>query len=57
MDQFNERCKDTVIELANWDTSKVRDKLQRDIEAHVATVRATKLDELATLYEVCKVVT
>ncbi|CAM8957342.1 unnamed protein product [Rhodiola kirilowii] len=51
MDQFNERCKDTVIELANWDTSKVRDKLQRDIEAHVATVRATKLDELATLYE------
>ncbi|CAM8920411.1 unnamed protein product [Rhodiola kirilowii] len=51
MDQFDERCKDIVIELANWDTSKVRDKFQRDIEAHVAAVRSAKLAELATLYE------
>ncbi|RVW51979.1 Protein ROOT HAIR defective 3-like 1 [Vitis vinifera] len=42
---------DAVIEQANWDTSKVRDKLRRDIDAHVAAVRATKLSELTALYE------
>ncbi|WJZ94374.1 hypothetical protein VitviT2T_013242 [Vitis vinifera] len=51
MTQFDEECADAVIEQANWDTSKVRDKLRRDIDAHVAAVRATKLSELTALYE------
>lgn len=43
---------DAVIDQANWDSSKTRDKLTRDIEAHIAVVRASKLAELTTLYEV-----
>lgn len=41
-----------VIEQAKWDTSKTREKLQRDIEAHISAVRTAKLSELTTLYEV-----
>ncbi|XP_059638453.1 protein ROOT HAIR DEFECTIVE 3-like [Cornus florida] len=48
---FDEECADANIEQANWDYSKVRDKLQRDIDAHVAAVRAAKLSELTNLYE------
>lgn len=44
---------DAAIELANWDSSKVRDKLRRDIDAHIASVRATKLSDLIAHYEVC----
>lgn len=43
---------DVVIEQANWDASKAREKLQRDIDAHVASIRAAKLSELTTSYEV-----
>lgn len=43
---------DAAIEQANWDPSKARDKLQRDIDAHVASVRTAKLSELNALYEV-----
>ncbi|KAI9079197.1 hypothetical protein K1719_038802 [Acacia pycnantha] len=35
MAQFDEACADIVVEKANWDTSKVREKLHRDIDAHV----------------------
>ncbi|XVF86825.1 hypothetical protein PTKIN_Ptkin18bG0073600 [Pterospermum kingtungense] len=48
---FDEGCADAVVELANWDSSKVRDKLRRDIDAHVAAVRAAKLSELTSSYE------
>ncbi|XP_057505001.1 protein ROOT HAIR DEFECTIVE 3-like [Actinidia eriantha] len=51
MTQFDEACSDVIIQEANWDSSKVREKLQRDIYAHVAAVRAAKLSELTTLYE------
>ncbi|QHN94804.1 hypothetical protein HN51_042670 [Arachis hypogaea] len=51
MAQFDEACADVVIEVADWDTSKVREKLRRDIDAHVASVRAAKLSELTTTYE------
>ena len=44
---------DVAIDQANWDSSKVREKLQRDIDAHVASVRATKLSGLVAQYEVC----
>lgn len=43
---------DAVIEQVNWDMSKVRDKLRRDIDAHIASIRAAKLSEIITLYEV-----
>ncbi|XP_044486885.1 protein ROOT HAIR DEFECTIVE 3-like isoform X2 [Mangifera indica] len=49
--QFDKACADVVIEQANWDTSKVRDKFQRDIDAHIASVRAAKLAELNTQFE------
>ncbi|KAF5745491.1 Root hair defective 3 GTP-binding protein (RHD3) isoform 2 [Tripterygium wilfordii] len=48
---FDEGCADVVIQLANWDTSKVRDKLRRDIDAHVESVRVSKLSELTSVYE------
>ncbi|XP_048331744.2 protein ROOT HAIR DEFECTIVE 3 [Ziziphus jujuba] len=48
---FDEGCEDAVIQQANWDTSKVREKLRRDIDAHIASVRAAKLSELTALYE------
>ncbi|KAK9923614.1 hypothetical protein M0R45_032022 [Rubus argutus] len=51
MARFDEGCADAVIKQANWDTSKVRDKLKRDIEAHIASVRAAKLSEITSLYE------
>ncbi|XP_061371102.1 protein ROOT HAIR DEFECTIVE 3 homolog 1-like [Gastrolobium bilobum] len=51
MAQFDEGCADVVIEIANWDTSKVREELQRDIDAHVASVRAAKISELTSSYE------
>ncbi|KAG4931279.1 hypothetical protein JHK84_048271 [Glycine max] len=52
MVQFYEACTDVVIEQTNWDTSKVREKLLRDIDGHVAIVRATKISELTSSYEV-----
>ncbi|KAL0908035.1 hypothetical protein M5K25_022500 [Dendrobium thyrsiflorum] len=51
MSVFNEGCKDANIEQAAWDSSKVREKLRRDIDAHVTSVRKAKLSELASLYE------
>ncbi|KAL5579496.1 hypothetical protein UlMin_011938 [Ulmus minor] len=48
---FGDRCADAIIEQANWDTSKVREKLRRDIDAHVSSVREAKLSELTSLYE------
>ncbi|KAK7349247.1 hypothetical protein VNO77_06459 [Canavalia gladiata] len=51
MAQFDEACADVVIEQTNWDTSKVREKLRRDIDAHVVAVRAAKISELTSSYE------
>ncbi|MCD7468471.1 hypothetical protein HAX54_006686 [Datura stramonium] len=49
--EFDKGCSDAAIRHANWDVSKVRDKLHRDIEAHVSSVRNDKLSELKTTYE------
>ncbi|VVB00243.1 unnamed protein product [Arabis nemorensis] len=49
--RFDKGCEEAVIEQANWDTSKTREKLQRDIDDHIDSVRAAKLSELTTLYE------
>ncbi|XP_075492309.1 protein ROOT HAIR DEFECTIVE 3-like isoform X1 [Primulina tabacum] len=51
MSQFDKATADADINLANWDSSRVREKLQRDIDAHIAEVRAAKLSELTTKYE------
>ncbi|KAL3639767.1 Cell wall protein rhd3 [Castilleja foliolosa] len=51
MSQFDEASADVHIDQANWDSSKVRDKLKRDIDAHISTVRAAKLSELTAMYE------
>ncbi|CAA7012778.1 unnamed protein product [Microthlaspi erraticum] len=51
MCQFDKGCEEAVIEQANWDTSKTREKLQRDIDAHIDSARAAKLSELTTLYQ------
>lgn len=48
---FDKGCADAVIEQAKWDTSRVREKLLRDIDAHVASVRDAKLSELTKAYE------
>lgn len=48
---FDEGCADAVIEQANWDTSKARSKLIRDLDEHIASVRAAKLAELTSHYE------
>ncbi|KAG5248636.1 protein ROOT HAIR DEFECTIVE [Salix suchowensis] len=51
MAHFDEWHADAVIEQANWDTSKARDKLRRDIDAHIASVHAAKLSELTSSFE------
>ncbi|KAL3512121.1 hypothetical protein ACH5RR_024838 [Cinchona calisaya] len=49
--QFDEACADAIFDQANWDSSKVRDKLRHVIDAHVATVRTAKLSELTSTFE------
>ncbi|XP_008808503.1 protein ROOT HAIR DEFECTIVE 3-like [Phoenix dactylifera] len=51
MSKFENGCKDAAIEQARWDPSKFREKLRRDIDAHVASVCAAKLSELSAQYE------
>ncbi|KAL6559965.1 Cell wall protein rhd3 [Orobanche gracilis] len=51
MSQFDETSAEEDIDQANWDSSKVREKLRRDIDAHIAAVRDSKLSELTTMYE------
>ncbi|KAJ6410574.1 hypothetical protein OIU84_007343 [Salix udensis] len=49
--EFDKGCEDASIRQANWDASKVREKLSRDIETHAASVRSTKLTEMIAKYE------
>ncbi|XP_077226523.1 protein ROOT HAIR DEFECTIVE 3 homolog 2-like isoform X1 [Tasmannia lanceolata] len=42
---------DVAIRQSDWDASKARDKLRRDIKAHAASVRSAKLSELVAYYE------
>ncbi|XP_044348906.1 protein ROOT HAIR DEFECTIVE 3 isoform X1 [Triticum aestivum] len=51
LEKFDKGSEDATIQQVNWDPSKVKDKLKRDIEAHVVSVRATKLSELCATYE------
>lgn len=49
---FDERCADVVIEQAKWDTSSVRERLRSRIDAHVGSVRDTKVSELTKAHKV-----
>ncbi|XP_015069954.1 protein ROOT HAIR DEFECTIVE 3 isoform X3 [Solanum pennellii] len=51
MTHFDEECSDAIIDQAKWDSSRVKDKLRRDVDAHIAEVRSAKLAEVTTLYE------
>ncbi|KAG0493070.1 hypothetical protein HPP92_006468 [Vanilla planifolia] len=51
MSKFDEGSKDVAIEQADWDSLKVREKVWRDIDCHVVSVRTTKISELTSLYE------
>lgn len=42
------------IKHANWDASKAREKLQREIEAHALSALGAKLSELRADYQVNK---
>ncbi|MBA0598226.1 hypothetical protein Gorai_007999, partial [Gossypium raimondii] len=42
---------DAAIKQANWDASKVKEKLCRDINAHALSVQDAKLSELVVSYE------
>ena len=43
---------DAAVIQANWDASRVREKLQRDMDAHASSVCSAKLSELNVNYEV-----
>ncbi|XP_008225781.1 PREDICTED: protein ROOT HAIR DEFECTIVE 3 homolog 2-like [Prunus mume] len=49
--EFDEGCADAAIHQANWDSSRVRKKLQRDIDAYVSSVCSAKLSKLNGNYE------
>ncbi|XP_022715425.1 protein ROOT HAIR DEFECTIVE 3 homolog 2-like isoform X2 [Durio zibethinus] len=49
--EFDQGCADATIRQANWDASKVKEKLRRDIDAHTSSVRNAKLSELMVTYE------
>ncbi|XP_016648192.1 PREDICTED: protein ROOT HAIR DEFECTIVE 3 homolog 2-like [Prunus mume] len=50
--EFDKGCADAAVIQANWDASRVREKLQRDIDAHASSVCSAKLSELNVNYEV-----
>ncbi|XP_043702768.1 protein ROOT HAIR DEFECTIVE 3 homolog 2-like [Telopea speciosissima] len=51
MHEFDDGCADAAVKQATWDASKIREKLRRDVEAHVASVRTAKLSEIVANYE------
>ncbi|GJM95220.1 hypothetical protein PR202_ga11930 [Eleusine coracana subsp. coracana] len=48
LNEFEQGCADAVIKQANWDCSKIIEKVRRDIEDHAFSVRENKLSELTT---------
>ncbi|XP_042945155.1 protein ROOT HAIR DEFECTIVE 3 homolog 2-like isoform X2 [Carya illinoinensis] len=49
--EFDQGWADATIRQANWDASKVREKLLRDVDAHASSVRSAKLSEMMANYE------
>ncbi|CAM0949041.1 unnamed protein product [Alopecurus aequalis] len=48
LNEFDQGCADAVIKQADWDFSRMLEKVQRDIEEHAFTVRERKLSELTS---------
>ncbi|KAL5206171.1 hypothetical protein ABZP36_034380 [Zizania latifolia] len=46
LNEFDQGCADAVIKQADWDYSKILEKVRRDIEDHTLSVREGKLSEL-----------
>ncbi|KAE8803963.1 protein ROOT HAIR DEFECTIVE 31 [Hordeum vulgare] len=46
LSEFNQGCADSVIKQADWDYSKILEKVRRDIEDHGLSIRESKLTEL-----------
>ncbi|KAF0896715.1 hypothetical protein E2562_027058 [Oryza meyeriana var. granulata] len=51
MVEFDAGLRDALVKHSEWDTTKVRSKLEQHIEAHATSVRGTKLAELKANYE------
>ncbi|RDY08984.1 Protein ROOT HAIR DEFECTIVE 3-like 2, partial [Mucuna pruriens] len=49
--EFDKGYADAAVRHANWSASKVRDKLRRDIDSHILSVRSAKLSEITTNFE------
>ncbi|KAH7837002.1 hypothetical protein Vadar_008364 [Vaccinium darrowii] len=43
--EFDRSSADASIQQANWDASRLREKLRRDIDAHASSVRSAKLSK------------
>uniref|UniRef100_A0ACD5XR37 Uncharacterized protein n=1 Tax=Avena sativa TaxID=4498 RepID=A0ACD5XR37_AVESA len=48
LNEFDQGCADAVIKQADWDYSKMLEKVRRDIEDHAVSVRERKLSELTS---------
>ncbi|XP_010536351.1 PREDICTED: protein ROOT HAIR DEFECTIVE 3 homolog 2 [Tarenaya hassleriana] len=46
--EFDKGCEDVATKQADWDASKVKEKLCRDIDSHTSSTRSAKLAELTT---------
>ncbi|XP_044946750.1 protein ROOT HAIR DEFECTIVE 3 homolog 1-like [Hordeum vulgare subsp. vulgare] len=46
LSEFNQGCADSVIKQADWDYSKILEKVRRDIEDHGLSIRESRLTEL-----------
>nr|GEW29119.1 protein root hair defective 3-like [Tanacetum cinerariifolium] len=51
MKLFDGQCEGAMIKQVEWNPSKDREKLSRDLDAHIDGVRNSKLSDLSTLYE------
>ncbi|PWA50185.1 root hair defective protein [Artemisia annua] len=51
MKLFDGRCEGAMIKQVEWNSSKDREKLSRDLDALIDGVRNSKLSDLSTLYE------
>uniref|UniRef100_A0A0E0MPE0 GB1/RHD3-type G domain-containing protein n=1 Tax=Oryza punctata TaxID=4537 RepID=A0A0E0MPE0_ORYPU len=46
LNEFDQGCADAVIKQADWDYSKILEKVRRDVEDHTHSIREGKLSEL-----------
>ncbi|EFJ31796.1 hypothetical protein SELMODRAFT_439743 [Selaginella moellendorffii] len=46
LDEFDRGCEDANVKLAGWDSSKVKEKLRRDVDAHASNLKAKRLAEI-----------